>query len=47
MGGYCQLTMQQKKLIMKVWSTNNTKYITVPKDSDIEAGDYVEIIKIQ
>jgi hypothetical protein len=35
------------KIIMKVWKNknNNQKLITIPKDCDIEEGDYVEIIK--
>ncbi|MBA7557812.1 hypothetical protein ES705_50584 [subsurface metagenome] len=35
------------KVIMKVWKNRakNQKLVTVPKDCDIEEGDYVEIIK--
>jgi len=38
-----------KKIIMKVWKNrlNNQKLITVPKDCDIQEGDYVEITKIK
>lgn len=34
---------------MKVWLNkgNNQKLITIPKDSDIEPGDYVKIEKVK
>lgn len=37
-----------KRIIMKVWKNRikNQKLITIPKDSDIEEGDYVEIKKV-
>jgi len=36
-------------LIAKVWyaKSNDTKMITIPKDSDIKVGDYVKIIKLE
>jgi len=36
-------------IIRKVWEAkkSGTKYITVPKKSGIEIGDYVMILKIQ
>lgn len=36
------------KIIMKVRKnkTTNQKMITIPKDCDVEEGDYVEIIKL-
>jgi len=38
-----------KKVIMKVWvnKANNQKLVTVPKDSGIAVGDYVEIRKVK
>jgi len=33
-------------LIRKVWKTGVKKCITIPEESDIEAGDYVAIKKI-
>jgi hypothetical protein len=41
--------MSNKKIIMKVWKNRilGQKLITIPKSSDIEEGDYVEIKKIQ
>ena len=42
----------KKRIIMKVWERNGgtggykQKIITIPKDSDIKAGDYVEVKKI-
>lgn len=40
--------VKQKKIIMKVWKnkSRNQKLITIPKDCDIEEGDYVEIRKV-
>lgn len=34
------------KIIMKVWKnkSNGQKLVTIPKDSKIDEGDYVEII---
>jgi len=38
---------QNKKIIQKVWKNKgaNQKLVTIPKDSDIQDGDYVLIIK--
>lgn len=38
---------EQKKIIRRVWKNkgNNQKLVTIPKDSNIEDGDYVEVIK--
>ena len=35
-------------IIVKVWlaKANQSKMITIPKDSDIQPGDYVKIIKV-
>ena len=40
--------MEEKKIICKVWvnKSNNQKLITIPKNSDINEGDYVEVKKI-
>ena len=40
---------QESKIIMKVRKNkmSNQKLITIPKDCNIQAGDYVEVIKIQ
>lgn len=37
------------RVIRKVWSHKSTKQklITIPKDSYIEIGDYVEVIKVE
>jgi len=37
------------KIIQKVWVNkyNNQKLITIPKECDINDGDYVEVIKIK
>ncbi len=37
-----------QRVIVKVWKNKgaNQKLITVPKDCDIEAGDYIQLIKI-
>lgn len=37
----------KKKVIQKVWKNKaaNQKLVTIPKDSNIEEGDYVEVIK--
>jgi hypothetical protein len=36
-------------LIMKVWENKqiNQKLVTIPKDSRIKPGDYIEIKKVQ
>lgn len=41
--------MEQKKIIRKVWKNKGTKQllITIPKDSKIKKGDYVEIKKLK
>jgi len=41
------LNIIMKQIIMKVWKNkgNNQKLVTIPKDCDIEEGDYVELIK--
>jgi len=38
-----------KKVIMKVWKNKakNQKLITIPKDCDIQEGDYVEVKKVK
>lgn len=43
------MSKQGKKIIMKVWKNKiiNQKLITIPKDCDIQEGDYVEIKKIK
>lgn len=40
---------RRKRIIRKVWKNKNTnqKIITIPKDSDIQEGDYVEIKKVK
>ena len=37
------------RVIRKVWlhKATNQKIITIPKDSYIETGDYVEVIKVE
>lgn len=37
------------RVIRKVWlhKATNQKLITIPKDSYIESGDYVEVIKVK
>ena len=41
--------VKQEKVIMKVWKNKakNQKLITIPKDCDIQDGDYVEIKKVK
>ena len=41
--------MKSKRVIMKVWKNRikNQKLITIPKDCDIEEGDYVEVKKVK
>ncbi len=38
-----------KRIIKKVWKnkSNNQKLVTIPKDSEIEEGDFVEIKKVE
>lgn len=38
----------EKKIIARVWKNNgnNQKLITIPKDSKIKEGDYVEVNKV-
>lgn len=40
--------MEEKKIIRKVWKNNkaNQKLVTIPKDCNINEGDYVNIHKI-
>ena len=44
-----KLLCNSMKVIMKVWinKANGQLLITVPKDSDIHKGDYVELIKVK
>ncbi len=39
--------IKNKNIIQKVWKNKgaNQKLVTIPKDSDIEEGDYVQVIK--
>lgn len=41
--------MVKKRVIMKVWKnkSRNQKLITIPKDCDIDEGDYVEVKKVK
>jgi len=41
--------MVDKKIIGKVWKNkgNGQKLITIPKDCDIEEGDYVKVEKVK
>jgi hypothetical protein len=43
------MAKKEKTIIMKVWKNKlkNQKMITIPKDCDIEEGDYVKIIKVK
>ena len=38
-----------KQIIVKVWKNKgaNQKLVTIPKDCDIEEGDYVRIEKVE
>lgn len=38
---------KQEKIIQKVWrnKSNNQKLVTIPKESKINEGDYVEIVR--
>ncbi|MEK6889423.1 MAG: hypothetical protein AABW80_04945 [Nanoarchaeota archaeon] len=40
--------MDKEKIIGKVWlnKINRQKLLTIPKNSDIKEGDYVEVKKI-
>lgn len=40
--------MKTKRIIVKVWKAKkkNQKLITIPKDCNINEGDYVEVKKI-
>jgi len=40
---------ESARVICRVWEqkkNHNTKLITIPKWSDIKAGDYVEVVKV-
>jgi len=41
--------MVKKKTIMKVWENKGNKQllVTIPKDSGIKKGDYVEIKRVK
>ena len=41
--------MKKDKIIMKVWKNKaiDQKLVTIPKDCNIEEGDYVEIKKVK
>lgn len=43
------MTKEKKPIIMKVCEnkTNGQKLITIPKNSNIQPGDYVEIKKVE
>jgi len=43
------MAKQEKKIIMKVWKNKakNQKLITIPKDCEIQEGDYVEVKKVK
>ena len=45
----CNGMKSKDRIIRKVWlhKSTNQKMITIPKDSYIEAGDYVEVIKVE
>ena len=40
---------KKEKIIKKVWKnkSNKQKLVTIPKDCEINSGDYVEIKKIK
>ena len=42
------IKMEEQNIIQKVWKNkgNNQKLVTIPKDSEIEEGDYVKIKKV-
>ena len=39
----------EQKIIKKVWLNKHTnqKFVTIPKDSDIQEGDYVRIERVE
>jgi len=41
--------IEKKQIIKQVWKNkfNGQKGVTIPKDSNIEAGDYVKIVKVE
>jgi len=41
--------MKGEKIIQKVWKNkkNNQKLVTIPKESEIKEGDYIEIKKVE
>lgn len=43
------MAKKEKKIIMRVWKNkfNKQKLVTVPKDCEINDGDYVEIKRIK
>ena len=45
----CNVMKKEERVIRKVWlhKATNQKVLTIPKDSFIEAGDYVEVIKLK
>lgn len=40
---------KDKKIIVRVWKNklNGQKLVTIPKESNIEDGDYVEVKKLK
>lgn len=40
--------MSKNRIIKKVWENKGTKQliVTIPKDQEINTGDYVEIVRI-
>jgi hypothetical protein len=40
---------KEKKIILKVCKqkSNGQKYVTIPKHSEIEPGDYIEVRKVK
>ena len=45
----CNVMKNKDRVIRKVWlhRATNQKIITIPKDSYIEAGDFVEVKKVE
>ncbi len=45
----CNVMKNKDRVIRKVWlhKATNQKIITIPKDSYIEAGDFVEVNKVK
>ena len=43
------MVIKNKKVIMRVWRNkkNNQKLITIPKECNIQEGDYVEVKKVR